>query len=119
MDHDRFKQMLIRDKEWLEMLYSTSSLPARKRVLTTASDKKLDTLIRFFNLLSNGDIKMHKKNFEALETRYIRLLKKSFEKKSATRKLLNAERDKKLNVLQKLLKALPFLLYTLFNDEDN
>jgi len=75
MDHNRFKAILVRDKVWLEELYSTTSLPNRKRLITSASDKKLNTLIIFLHLLSTGEIKMHKKNFEALEKRHIQHLK--------------------------------------------
>lgn len=116
MDQDRFKSLLVRDKEWLEQLYLSSSLPNSKRLLNSASDKKLDTLIQFLHFLSNGIIKMHKKNFEALGATIIKYLKKSFEKKAAIRRLINSERADKLKVLNKLLKSLSFLLYTLFND---
>ena len=75
MDRDRFKSLLVRDKVWLEELYSTSSLPNRKRLLVSASDKKLDTLIKFLHLLSIGEIKMHKKNFDAMDKRQIQHLK--------------------------------------------
>jgi len=116
MDRDRFKSALVRDKEWLESLYSASSLPFRKRILTTASDKKLDTLIRFLHLLSIGDIKMHKKNFDSLGKRYIAFVKKNFEKKATVQRLLNSERLDKLKKLQKILSVLPYFLYTLFNE---
>lgn len=115
MDKDRFKALLIRDKEWLQELYSSESALNRKRLLTTASDKKIDTLLKFLHLLANGEIKMHKENFEKLPERLVKLLRKSFEKKSALQKLLNGERDLKLKQLQKLVSVLPTLLYTLFN----
>jgi len=116
MDRDRFKSLLVRDKEWLENLYSATSQPFRKRLLVTASDKKLDTLIRFLHLLSNGEIKMHKRNFDSLSRHHIMYLKKSFEKKAPVQRLLNSERQDKLKKLQKLLSVFPFLLYTLFNE---
>ena len=114
MDKQRFKALLVRDKEWLEELYSAPSDPMRKRLLNVASDKKLDTLIRFLNLLSRGEIKMHKKNFEALQNKHIQHLKRHFEKK--VQNLLNSDRLQKLKMLNKVVQALPFLLYTLFNE---
>jgi len=116
MDQERFKALLIRDKDWLEQLYSTNSLPNRKRLLINASDKKLDTLIKFFHLLSTGEIKMFKKNFEALKKANIVYLKRNFEKKSVLQNLLNSERELKIKKLQKLLSVFSFLLYTLFNE---
>lgn len=117
MDRDRFKAILVRDREWLENLYGSSSIPNRRRLLVNASDAKLDTLVKFLHLISNGEIKMHKKNFEKLERRHLTFMKKNFEKKSALQRLLRAEREIKLKTLQKLLSVLPFLLYTLFNSE--
>lgn len=116
MDKDRFKSLLVRDQEWLRNLYESSSLPLRRRLLSTASDKKLDTLIKFLHLLSKGEIKMHKKNFEALSKHQVNFLHKSFEKKAGVFRLLNSEREEKMKKLKKLLSVLPFLLYTLFNE---
>ena len=88
--------------------------PNRKRILTTASDSKLDTLIRFLYFVSNGEIKIDKKSFEKLEKRHLNHIKKVFEKKTVIQNLLKGERAQKLQSLQKLLTVLPFLLSTLF-----
>jgi len=117
MDNSRFKALLVRDSEWLESLYSANSNPHRRQLISTASDKKIDTLIRFLHLLSTGDIKMHKKNFDALSKRHVQFLKKEFEKKAAFKRLINSDRIIKVQKLLKLLQVFPFLLYTLFNDE--
>jgi len=115
MDKDRFKQLLVRDKVWLEELYSSPSSPNTKRLLTTASDKKLDTLIKFLHLLSNGEIKMHKKNFDSLGTKNVKLLHKTFQPKASIKRLISGERQDKLKKLNKVANVLSFLLYTLFN----
>lgn len=116
MDHEKFKSLLVRDKDWLERLYSIQSLPMRKNVLNSASDKKLDTLIKFLHLLSSGNIKMFKKNFESLQKAQIQFLRKNFEKKTSAHHLLSLEREEKLKILNRLCRVLPFLLYTLFNE---
>jgi len=116
MDTTRFKALLVRDKLWLENLYSSTSLTQRKQLLVNASDKKLDTLIKFLHLLTTGEIKMHKKNFQALKKHNINFLKRVFEKKATYKRLLASEREDKLKSLKKILSILPFLLYTLFND---
>jgi len=115
-DQTRFKALLVRDKEWLQELYQSESLPNRKRLLVNASDKKIDTLIKFIHLLSNGVIKMHKKNFDEISKQSISYLRKTFEKKTALRQILSSERHLKLKKLQKLIQILPLLLYTLFNE---
>jgi len=118
MDQARFKGQLVRDKEWLHELYQSQSVPNSKRLIASASDKKLDTLIRFLYFLSNGIIKMHKKNFDALERRHISYLKKNFESKTAVQKLIQSEREEKLKKLLKLKSVMQYLLYTLFNDNN-
>ena len=54
----RFKNYLIRDKEWLESLYTSTNTLQAKRLLNFASDTKLDTLIKYLHYLSNGAIKI-------------------------------------------------------------
>lgn len=115
MDRQRFKQLLVRDKLWLQELYSTSSEPTRKRLVISASDKKIDTLLKFLHLLSNGEIKMHKEDFESLNKKQVAILKKNFESKAGIKRLINSERQDKLKKISKLMCVLPFLLRTLFN----
>lgn len=115
MDQDRFKQQLIRDKEWLRELYQSNSQPNTKRVLNNASDTKLDTLCKFIHLLSNGAIKISKDNFDNLAKRHMRIIRKDFESKSAIKRLLKSERMVKLKKLNKFVPIFSFLLFTLFN----
>jgi len=119
MNHTRFKEQLVRDKAWLKQLYENQSITNLKQLIRSASDKQLDTLIRFFHYLSNGVIKMHKKNFDALEKRHILYLRKSFESKVALKKLISGERSEKLKKILKIANILSLLLYTLFNDSEN
>ena len=88
--------------------------PNRKRILTSASDAKLDTLIRFLFFVSNGEIKINKKSFDKLEKKHMNHIKKRFEKKKAVQSILKAERLEKIKSLLKLLLVLPHLLSTLF-----
>jgi len=115
MNQDRFRQLLLRDKEWLRDLYQSDSTSKVKRYLNFASDSKLDTLIKFIHLLSNGVIKMTKENFSAIGKSYLRFIKRNFEAKKAVTLLINSERTVKLSKLNKLAAVLKFLLYTLFN----
>jgi len=115
MSNERFKQVLIRDKEWLRDLYESDSTSKIKRFLNFASDAKLDTLIKFIHLLSNGVIKMTKTNFDRIEKKYFHVIKKNFENKKSFKTLVASDRDLKLQKLNKLAPVLKFLLFTLFN----
>ena len=117
MQPDRFKPLLIRDKNFLEELYQSSSRANSKRILQFAGDAKLKTLIIFLHLLSSGDIEIKKQNFEKLEKRHLTIFRSIFEKKAAYKKLLDSEREQKLKVIFKLVTVLHFLLHTLFNED--
>lgn len=117
MDPERFKPLLIRDKKFLEELYQSSSLPKSKQILIFADDSKLKTLITFLHLVSTGSITIKKENFEKLENKHLKMFRKHFDKKSTYKKFLNLERQEKIKLLSKLIPILPFLLYTLFNED--
>ena len=78
----RFKALLIRDKQWLGELYLSTNLLQSKRILNFATDTKLDTLIRYFHFLSNGAIKIKAASFESVRKSHISFIKKQFERKT-------------------------------------
>ncbi|MBM3938530.1 MAG: hypothetical protein FJ333_07755 [Sphingomonadales bacterium] len=116
MNPESFKPMLERDKVFLEELYSSTNVVNSKRLLNFASDVKLNTVIRLFYFLSNGEIKMKREHFEKIPSRLIKLLRRHFEKKAALTRLLQSERQQKLKILCKFLSVLQELLYPLFNE---
>jgi len=111
----QLKPLLIRDKDFLKSLYSAKSPVSAKNILIYSSDSKLNTLIKCIHMISSGQIKVKKENFDALKVRHINLIKTHFESKSAVRKLLTEERDKKLKLLEKLSPCFHDLLFTFFN----
>lgn len=115
MDKQRFKQMLVRDKQWLKELYESDTDINIKRLLNFASDAKLETLMKFIHLISNGEIKMTRENFDKIEKRQLKIIKKEFESKRAIKRLLQSERSVKIRQLNKLVKSMRLLLFTLFN----
>ncbi|MBM3939002.1 MAG: hypothetical protein FJ333_10190 [Sphingomonadales bacterium] len=117
MTPETFKPMLERDKVFLEELYSSADIPNTKRLLNFASDLKLNTIIRLFYFISNGEIKMKKAHFDKIPHRLIKLLRRNFEKKAALKRLLQSERQEKLKTLCKFSAYLKELLYPLFNEE--
>ena len=60
------KQYLIRDKSFLQELYSSPNPLNTKRLLNFASDSKLATVIKLLHFLANGEIPMKKSNFDAI-----------------------------------------------------
>ena len=88
-----------------------------KKVIQTADDGELNTLIKFLHFLSNGEIVMKKANFEKIhEGQKLKLLTKTVEKKSKTLKLVKGPRKDKIKFLNRLLHVYSALLYCLFNE---
>jgi hypothetical protein len=66
MNKEVMKQLLIRDKSFLQELYVSKNSLSTKRILNFASDTKICTLIKFLHFLANGEIKIKKTNFYAI-----------------------------------------------------
>ena len=115
MNRESLKNFLIRDKEFLKELYQCDSATRAKHILQFCSDSKLKTLLLYLHFVANGEIQIKKQNFERLESRHIRLVKKKLESKAALRRLLQSERKEKLNDLNKLAGVFGFLLHSVFN----
>jgi len=116
MNSSNFKPLLVRDKEFLNELYASQSVPEAKRLIMFASDQKLDTLIKYFHFLANGEIKIKKEHFDLIKKSQLISLKRKVEKKKALAETLKGERKTKVSFLQKLANVLPNLLYPLFNE---
>ena len=116
MNPETLKPQLVRDKVFLEELYSSQSVPNSKRLLNFASDSKLNTIIKFLHFVANGQIKVKREHFNEIPKRLVTLLRKEFERKTSRRSLINNERLSKLKILLKLVPVLKFLLYPLFNE---
>ena len=64
MNQDQMKSLLLRDKGFLKLLYEGNNPLKNKKVLQTAEDSELNTLIKFLHFLSNGEITVKKNNFK-------------------------------------------------------
>ena len=67
MNKESVKQCLVRDKAFLRELYQSNNPTKTKSLLNGASDIKLATLIKFLHFLANGEIKIKRENFEAIQ----------------------------------------------------
>lgn len=114
---EAMKAQLLRDKIFLKKLY-ISEFHQAKKVLNTANDSELDTLLKYLYFLSVGEIEITKKNFEKInEAKKLKFLMKTFDKKSKVSSLVKNQRFEKLKVLIKFVKLFPELLYGLFNEQ--
>lgn len=117
MNKEVFKAYLVRDKAFLRELYEGQSRLSNNRILFAASDTKLNTLIRFLHFLANGEIKMKKENFEAIQhQKKLNIIKRNVEKKAALSRLLKSERITKMKFLKQLSAVFAPLLHCLFNE---
>jgi len=115
MNETVLKPLLLRDKEFLRELYQSESASHAKNILNFASDSKVNTLLKFMYMVSNGQIKVKKENFEKLSNNHLKQLKKHLDSKSALQRLLSSERKTKLQFLNKYNSVFHDLLFTLFN----
>lgn len=111
------KPLLLRDKEFLKSLYDAGSRPSALSKLKSASDQKLNTLLKFIHMVANGDIKIRHSDFQALQKKHLQAIRARIERKESLRKLLNDERLAKLKVLSVFGGVFHELLYTLFNQQ--
>ena len=117
MNKEVFKTYLVRDKGFLKSLYEGEDKAKNNRILTFASDTKLNTLIRFLHFLSNGEIKIKKNNFDIIHaSQKLNFIKRHVEKKAALSRLLKSEREEKMKFLKKLSTLYSALLHCLFNE---
>ena len=114
MNNEQFKAMLQRDKLFLKSLFESDSISKSKRILNFASDAELTTLSKYIHLVSNGEIKIKKENFNSLEKKHLNIIKKNFEKKANLQKLVT--RKSRLLALGKLLGIMNHLLAPLFRE---
>ena len=116
MNQDQMKSLLLRDKGFLKLLYEGNNPLKNKKVLQTAEDSELNTLIKFLHFLSNGEITFKKNNFKKIqESHKLQLIQNKVEKKSKLFKLLKSPRKEKLKFLNQLQNIYNFVLDCLFN----
>jgi hypothetical protein len=116
MNKEQMKNLLIRDKAFLRFLYEGPNSLKNKRILNSASDAQLNTLIKYLHFVTTGQIKIKKENFEILEQNNKLKQIKRVEKKFQLSKMLQADRNFKLKFLNQLSNCFGAILYILFNE---
>lgn len=116
MNVQNVKSLMLRDKQFLKELYSGPNPLKNKRVLKSASDTELVTLVKVLHYIVIGQIKILKEHFENLKAKKkLKLLRNKFEKKNDLKIFLSSSRENKINILIQLSSLYPDLLYCLFN----
>lgn len=118
MNIEGCKSLLIRDKQFLKQMYTGPNVLKNKRILISASDNEINTLLKYLFYVVNGEILINESNFEALKKqKKLKLLQKTLEKKKDYLLIVNGPRTNKINFIIQLSAVLPNLLFGLFNLE--
>jgi hypothetical protein len=73
--------------------------------------------MKILHLICNGKIKLRKLDYQALEnSKRLKKLRNLFEEKLALVKILNSEREMKVQALKQFSALYRHLLYTMFNE---
>ena len=112
------KNYLVRDKGFLKELYSAQDISRNKRILFTADDGQLNTLLKYLHFLANGEIAVKKHIFEIIEkSKKLKLITAKVEKLARVQQLVNGSRSSKITFLTHLCPIYFALLYPLFNED--
>jgi len=116
MNQTHMKSFLQRDKQFLKELFKFDSSAKCKRILNFATDLEINTLIKYFHFVSNGEIHIKKENFENLGKKHMVFIRKRFESKKHVQQILQQSRKFKLQLLTKLTPVFCDILTPLFRE---
>ncbi len=109
------KSLFIRDKEFLRALYDGPNPIKNKRLIDSATESQLDTLIKYLHYLSNGKIRISRESFLNIKKKKkFTYLKQNFEKQLAADNLIYSNVVIKKQRLLFLAIVFPDLLAPLF-----
>lgn len=112
---ESLKALFIRDREFLRALFEGPNPLKNKRLLASASESQIETLIKYLHYLSNGKIRIAKENFQNLKKkRKFNYLKENFESQVVADNLIHSDLSIKQQKLLSLSTAFPDLLAPLF-----
>ena len=114
--NEHMKNLLLRDKTFLKSLYEGPNPLKNKRVLISANDSQLNTLLKYLNSVCNGQIKIKKENFELISNAKKISSLKAIDSKKKLSEMLKSDRVLKLTFLKKFSNVYGPLLYILFNE---
>lgn len=112
---ETLKAYFIRDKFFLKSLYEGQNSLKNRRLILSANEGEIDTLIKYLHYLANGKIRISAKNFTNIRrSKKFSYLRKEFESEKCLSDLLLADDIHKRSVLLKLSVSYTDLLTPLF-----
>ena len=116
IDKVYFREVLVRDKRFLNDLYQNNKLQNEKQILG-ADEFHLNTLIKIFHLILNNTIPILEENVEKIKkARKLPLFKKGFKSSKDFLAMLEAPREEKFLVLKRFSALFSFILASLFEE---
>ena len=114
IDKVYFREILVRDKRFLNDLYQNNRLQNEKQIVA-ADEFHLNTLIKNFHLILNNSIPILEENVERIKTaKKLPLFKKHFKSNKDFLEILEGPREAKVLILKKFSALFGVILASLF-----
>lgn len=119
MDTVYLRSLMLENKDFLAKLFKGKPRQNCREVLS-ASEKKLNLLIKILHLVCNGHIRIAKEHFNIiLKSKRMGLLKSKFEKKASFLSTLGSTVAEKQQVLRQFCALYPLILHFVFTLKRN
>jgi hypothetical protein len=114
VDKVYFRQILLRDKDFLFQLYKGNKLQNRNKI-SGALDIHLNTLCQILHFIMNNTIRVDHNIGEKIKSaKRLPFLKKNFKSQDNFMQIFEGPRENKVKILRQLSSVYCFLLQTLF-----
>lgn len=118
MVSQKLKDDLHKNGEFFRKLYNAPNKHYRRKILTEATEKEIDTLISILHLIMTGVIPIKKALFESIKkSRRLPHLNRHLRTSESTNTLLDGSRQSKLAFLQNVAAYQEIIAYMLINRE--
>ncbi len=112
---ETLKAYFIRDKGFLQSLFEGPNSLKNRRLILSANEGEIDTLIKYLHYLANGKVRIAAQNFLNIRrSKKLSYLQREFEAEKRISMLLLGNVTWKREVLLKLAISYPDLLAPLF-----
>ena len=114
VDKVYFREVLLRDKDFLNQLYKGNKLQNRNKI-SGASDIHLKTLCQILHLIMNNAIRVdHSIGEKIKNAKRLPFLKNNFKKQHKFAEIYEGPHENKVRILRQLSSVFCFLLQPLF-----
>jgi len=111
-----FRDILMRDKDFLQQLYKGESLQ-NKGLIKGAKEIHLNTVIQLLHLITNNEIPIFEDDINVIKKQHLfSFLIKHFKNQTSLIKVLNGNRQSKVSILNKFSNVFGNLFVNLFEE---